>query len=72
MRLNCLYVLATDKEKADTQAQPPDGETAADTTATELDGRAEEAGASEAQEGEPEEDPDPRSTAEAMQMKRNA
>ena len=64
-------LLNTDLEEADAQPQAPDGEIPASQAAEEV--RApEEAGPSEAEEGDPDEPSDPRKDAEAQQTKRNA
>ncbi|CAL5225141.1 g7921 [Coccomyxa viridis] len=60
-----------DLEEADAQPQAPEGDIPASQGA-EGDKAAEEAGTSEAEEGEPDELSDPRKDAEAQQTKRNA
>lgn len=65
------FLCSTDLEEADAQPQAPEGDIAASQGA-EGDKAAEEAGTSEAEEGEPDELSDPRKDAEAQQTKRNA
>ena len=64
-------MLIADLEEADAQPQAPEGDIPPPEGAQGV-GAAEEAGPSEAEEGDPDELSDPRKDAEAQQTKRNA